>query len=174
MKNSQRKMSPSSVEKLWAVSDSLPFESQQAWTSGSHYMASYMQEHANNGTGLSSKNAALMAAGRLEWLLQETRPSLSGLFSEQDVLVLLDCYLGDMFFPNQACWHASDLCNHLGIEVDDYRASGIAPLIDKLEALSAIQRMTLSDALEQTWHRGMRKQQRQPKDFMASMGINLK
>lgn len=68
---------------------------------------------------------------------------------------------------------ASGLCDDLGIEIDDYRASAIAPLIEKLQDLNAVQRMTLADALEQTWHRGMKVEQKQPRDFLASIGIAL-
>lgn len=85
------------VEKLTAISRDLPFESGQAWTFSSHYMASYLQEHADNGTGLSFNEAAMMAAARLDWILRETRRTLSGMFSERDITVLMDCYQGDMF-----------------------------------------------------------------------------
>jgi hypothetical protein len=172
MQATEHKAISSAVEKLCAISRSLPFESQQAWTSSSHYMASYLQEHADNGTGLNSESAAMMAAGRLEWLLLETRPTLSGLFSERDVMVLLDCYQGEIFFPEQMNCIASDLCDHLGVELVD-ETSGIGRLIHTLRGLTAIQRVTLADALEQTWHRGMKEEQRGPSDFLASMGIVL-
>jgi len=174
MQITEHKTMSSAVEKLCATSRSLPFQSKQAWTFSSHYMASYLQEHADNGTGLSSNKAALMAAGRLDWLLQETRPTLSGLFGGRDVMLLLDCYQGDLFFPDQMTSIASDLCDHMGIELDAYEASGIAPLINTLRGLTAVQRLTLADALEQTWYRGMRTEQKQPREFLASMGINLK
>lgn len=173
MQVTEHKAISSAVEKLCAVSRSLPFQSQQAWMSSSHHMASYLQEHADNGTGLSSENAALMAAGRLEWLLLETRPTLSGLFSERDVMVLLDCYQGEIFFPEQMNCIASDLCDHLGVELADYETGGIGPLIHTLLGLTAVQRVTLADALEQTWHRGMKEELRGPSDFLASMGIIL-
>ena len=173
MQVTENKAISSAVEKLSAISGSLPFQSQQAWTSSSHYMASYLREHADNGTGLSSESAAMMAAGRLEWLLLETRPTLSGLFSERDVMVLLDCYQGEILFPEQMNCIASDLCDHLGVELADYQTSGIGPLIHTLRGLTAIQRVTLADALEQTWHRGMKEEQRGPRDFLASMGVVL-
>ena len=174
MKITEPKTMSSAVEKLCATPRGLPFHSEQAWMFSSHNIACYLQEHADNGTGLSPNRAALMAAGRLDWLLRETRPTLSGLFSERDFVVLLNCYQGDMFFPHQMNCIASGLCDDLGIEIDDYRASGIAPLIEKLQDLNAVQRMTLADALEQTWHRGMGMEQMQPREFLASMGINFK
>jgi hypothetical protein len=161
------------AEKLIAISNRLPFQSEQAWTFSSYYMACYLQEHADNGAGMNSEEVSMLAAGRLDWLLRETRPTLSGLFSEQDFIALLDCYQGDMFFPDQMNSIASGLCDHLGIELDDYEASGIAPLIEKLRGLNAVQRVTLADALEQTWHRGIEVEQKPPRDFLASIGIAL-
>jgi hypothetical protein len=108
----------------------------------------------------------------LEWLLRKTRPSLSGLLSESDVATLLDCYQEDIFFPDQFNSIASDLCDHLGIELDDYETSGITPLVDKLRRLNSAQRVTLADALEQVWHRGM-KENLTPKEFLATLGIEL-
>jgi hypothetical protein len=161
------------VENLSAISRDLPFESGQAWAFSSHYMARYLQEHADNGTGLSSSEAAMMAAARLDWILQETRPTLSGLFSERDITVLMDCYQGGMFSPDQMNSIASDLCDHVGIELGEPKSGSIGQLIGKLRSLSSVQRVTLADALEQTWNRGMGVEQKQPREFLASMGILL-
>lgn len=161
------------VENLCTTARNLPFEFQQGWMFSSYYMANYLQEHADNGTGLSSSNAAMMAAGRLDWLLKQTRPTLNGLFSESDVVVLLDCYQGGIFFPDQMNCIASDLCDHLGIELDAHETSVIDSLIDKIRGLTAVQRVTLADALEQTWYRGIGLQQKQPGEFWALMGITL-
>jgi ferredoxin len=159
---------------LRAILINLPFQCQQAWMFSSHYMTSYLQEHVDNEEGFSSDQAAMMAAGRLEWLLRESRPTLSGLFTESDVFTLMECYRDSMFFPDQMNCIASDLCDHLGVELFAHETSGIAPLIDKLVSLSPVQRVTLADALEQTWYRGMGKEQKQPREFLASMGILLK
>lgn len=161
------------IEKLCATPRSLPIQTEQGWMFSTCYMASYLQDHSDDGAGLSSVEAAMMAAGRLEWLLKETRPLLNGLFNERDVMVLLDCYQDGIFFPDQMNCIASDLCDHLGIELDAYETSGFAPLVDKLRRLTAIQRVTLADVLEQTWHRGMAVEQKQPKEFWASIGITM-
>lgn len=161
------------IEKLCATPRDLPFQTEQGWMFSTCYMASYLQDHSDGGAGLSSDEAAMMAAGRLEWLLKETRPLLNGLFNEREVMVLLDCYQDGIFFPDQMNCIASDLCDHLGIELDAYETSGFAPLVDKLRRLTAIQRVTLADVLEQTWHRGMAVEQKQPKEFWASLGITL-
>lgn len=151
------------------------------------YMASYLSEHTavhmgdrEEGTARDDGTShdhrlqvpALLATGRLEWLLRETRPNLSGLLSENDVATLLDCYQSEIFFPDQFNSMASDLCDHLGIELDDYETSNIAPLVDKLHRLNPVQRVTLADALEQAWHRTL-KESLPPKEVLATMGIEL-
>lgn len=178
---------PAATQYLKGLGFGLSFDAHQAWTFSHDYIASYLNEHsaepeeviedANEASGNAAsddsnfKVAALMAAGRLNWLLQKTRPSLSGLLSERDIVTLLDCFQSSMFFPDQFGSIASDLCDHLG--VDPYEPSCIAPLVAKLLGLHPIQRVTLADALEQTWHRGMKQENMSPKEFLATLGIDL-
>ena len=153
-----------------AEAEHLPFGSEQGWTSSEYYMASYLREHADNGAGLNSEEVALFATGRLEWLLRESRPSLSGLFSKQDVIVLLNCFQGDLFSPNQLSKIATNVCDDLGIELDAYESSGIGSLINTLRGLTSVQQVALADALEQLWHRGMNGDMG---EFLASLEIVL-
>lgn len=94
------------------------------------------------------------------------------MFSGDDVICLMDCFQGDIFFPDQMRDLASDLCDHWGIEPDDYSATEFAPLIDKLLALSSVQRLTLADALEQAWYRGY-EMNRDPLEIFSELGIEL-
>jgi hypothetical protein len=176
------------IQDLITACNGLPFEVEQAWMFSASYMTSYLSEHAavhmkasdegrpgEDGRTFHDRSLevpALLATGRLEWLLRETRPALSGLLSESDVATLLDCYQSDILFPGQFNSIASDLCDHLGIELDDYETSDIATLVDKLRRLNSVQRVTLADALEQVWHRGM-KENLTPKEFLATLGIEL-
>ena len=114
-----------------------------------------------------------MAAGRLDWVLKKTRPSLSGLFSEADVFALLDCNQSDIFSPSNLDRIASDLCDHLGIEIDSYETSEVSTLVETLLDLSPIQRLTLADALEQTWHHGMKQEGKSPRESFWTLGIEL-
>ena len=170
MENNQLNTVEATVEKFPAISECLPFQVQQAWDSSASYMARYIQKRADNSAGLNSEAVALFATGRLDWLLEKTRPTLSGLFSEQDIIVLMNCFQGDMLPPNQVGRIASNLCHELGIEVDEYESSNVAPLINKLLALTSVQQVALADALEQLWHRGMSGDMG---EFLASMDINL-
>jgi hypothetical protein len=177
------------TQKLTAIRENLPFEVEQAWIPSEFYIASYLNEHtavqAKDGEDgaeagdegesdtSSADTTALMAAGRLEWLLQETRPSLSGQLSEWDITTLLDCYQGQIFSPDNFECVASGLCDHLGVQVGFYETSDIALLVDKLLGLNRMETVTLADALEQTWHRGMKQENMSPKEFLATLGIDL-
>jgi hypothetical protein len=174
---------------LTAIRNGLPFEVEQAWIFSESYIATYLTDHTpayiknDEESQLrdvveacddrSSEVPALLAAGRLEWLLRQTRPSLSGLLSTQEVTTLLDCYQGDLFFPDQLGRTASDLCAHLGVETHLSSGKPLAQLIEKLIDLTPSQQLTLADALEQAWHRGMKQENKSPKEFFATLGIDL-
>jgi hypothetical protein len=88
-------------------------------------------------------------------VLGYARRELAGQFSEVDIGLLLSCYQAEVFFPDQLRSLASDLLEDLGLDVEDYHEEPVAPLIDKLRALTPVQRVALADALEQTWSRGL-------------------
>lgn len=191
MQTFEEKNISDTTQNLQFIAYGLSYEAQQAWTFTRYNIEHFLTEHppeilSPDGKGdgeladelalsyeQSVKATALLAAGRLDLLLQSTRPHLSGVFSERDVVTLLDCYQGGIFFPGQFNSISTDLCDHLGVEVDEYEASSIAPLVEKLLGLDAVQRVTLGDALEQAWHRGMKQQGLSPKDFFATLGIEL-
>ncbi|MDN2702041.1 hypothetical protein O0881_08550 [Janthinobacterium sp. SUN100] len=170
MKSNELNTVAATVENFPAISKRLPFGRQQSWNASTKNMASYLCEHANNGAGLNSEEVALFATGRLDWLLRKTRPTLSGLFSERDIIVLLNCFQGDLLPPDQVSRFASNLCHELGIELDEYESSGVGPLINKLLELTSVQQVALADVLEQLWHRGMSGDMG---EFLASMDIDL-
>ena len=157
-----------------SIARQLPFGPQQALTLSIDGIAKYDEEHAVPSTGLDYQSAALLAAARLDYVLQATRPELSDTFDEGEINTLLDCYQGDNFFPDQFDSMDSDLCDHWGIEIDDFEDEGsdIAELVSKLRSLSRVQRVVLADALEQAWHRGI-KNETTPAEIFAGLGINL-
>lgn len=187
MQSMEQEKTPAIIQYLNTIRYGLSFKVEQAWMFSTSYMASYLSEHAVVHVRASDKNIskadnafhnhgsevpALLATGRLEWLLRETRPSLSGLFSESDVVILLDCYHGDIFFPDQFDSIASDFYDHLCNEPDDEVTGNLLSLVNKLGRLNPVQRVTLADALEQAWHRGM-KEGMTPKEFLAALDIEL-
>ena len=188
MKSEVQELSPIE-QSLMAMGHGLPFHAQQPWAFSMFYIESHLNDHVSqygndderdgkrpsikSVGGRSSNVAGLMAVGRLEWLLRETRPSLSGRLSEQEIGTLLDCFQGQMYSPGEFGCITSDLCDHLGVEFQDYRTSSIAELVETLLDLTAVQRLTLVDALEQVWHRGMKQENMSPKEFLATLGIDL-
>ncbi len=152
--------------------DNLPFGSQQAFASSHDATQQYLAHHALPSTGLNAHATASMAVARLDWLLQCTRPKLSGLLSRSDVEALMNCFQGDLFSPAQTMSMTGELCSDLGIEALDWRQSSVAPLASKLLALDAILSMTLADALEQAWHRGI-SERKTPDAVFAELGIEL-
>jgi hypothetical protein len=188
MKSEVQELAPIE-QNLMAIGHGLPFHAQQPWMFSGFYILSHLKdhtsqygdddEHDDKRPGVesldcrSSNVAALMAVGRLEWLLRETRPSLSERLSEQEVITLLDCFQGQIFSPGEFDCITSDLCDHLGVDFELYGTSNIAPLVDTLLDLSSIQKVALADALEQAWHRGVKREGQSPKEFFATLGIDL-
>ena len=140
------------LEQLSKRGADLDFDYQQSYELSTTYAARYLgcRSLFPSSPGLEANE--IMATGRLEWLLRHSRSSLASQFTLEDVTRLLDCYQGDIFFPDQISSLASDLCDRLGIEMDAYADSAIAPLVRKLLALSPAQKLTLVDALEQVWN----------------------
>ena len=94
------------------------------------------------------------------------------MFTEDEIIKLLDCNQGRLFIADRFSSIPSDLCDHHGIEPNNYTASRLKELVDKLLSLDSMQFFALADALEQTWHRGMKEEQT-PKEFLQTLGIEL-
>lgn len=95
------------------------------------HIKTYQEQHVVKSRALDEKRSTLLAIARLQSVLQQTRPSLDGMFTEENFVALLNCFQGDIFYPGQIRRIASDLCDDAGVDVDCYETSGIAPLVDK-------------------------------------------
>jgi hypothetical protein len=136
------------------------------------YSALHLREHSYEGK--SRDDTLLAAAGRLEWLLMDCRDELNGMFTEDEILLLLDCFKGEVFSPFELESLAAPLCVHLGIDPESACENEADALLEKLVRLTAAQRLTLADALEQTWHRGVRHHKQSLRDFFSYLGIELR
>lgn len=150
----------------------LPFYSQQAFQLSESWAERYTSDRVGGNMGFDELTLGTMASARLEYVLEDARRELAGLFSEADIELLLNCYQGEVFFPDQFRSLASDLLDDLGFELEAYHEQPVAPLIDKLRALTPVQRVALADALEQTWYRGLPCGTR-VREFLANLGIEL-
>ena len=150
----------------------MPFYAHQAFNFSYAYAERYLVEHASEKSRFDNDSASVMACSRLEWILNETRKELSGRFTEQQIELLLNCFQAEIFFPDQFNDIASSLCEDLGIEFDEYQQHPIGPFINELRELSPAQRVTLADALEQTWYRGL-PSGKGVAEFLEELGLKL-
>ncbi|WP_308142714.1 hypothetical protein [Burkholderia pseudomallei] len=141
------------LQQVMKIADQLPFYSQQALRFSGSYVDNYMSQHVLEKNGLNAESAGMLAASRLQWLLVQTRPQLSGRFDEKEIVALLNCFQAEIFFPDMFNSIAATVCEDSGIEVGEVDGSALAPLVEKLCGLSALERVTLADALEQAWYR---------------------
>lgn len=163
---------PFVAEELSTMVELMPPNSAQALSYSAHDILAYQNQHINEALQLDSYKTALLAAARLQWLLKNTRKGISGVFTEGEFITLLNCYCGELFFTDQLSGIASDLCDDHGVDIDSYQRTAIAPLVDKIRPLGAVERLALADALEQTWHRAVN-EQRSPCDILSELGIGL-
>lgn len=151
----------------------LPFYSQQALTYSAHWAERYSRERVGGKMAFDERTLGTIASARLEYVLGYARHELAGCFNEADIGLLLNCYQSEVFFPDQFRSFASDLLDDLGLDVETYHQDPIAPLIDKLRALTPAQRVALADALEQTWYRAI-PANKTVAEFFAELGIELR
>ena len=170
MKRIHNKSSQTATQ-LANLHEDLSFEAKQSWTASLCYMARYFDEHSYNDSGLCHKRSAMIAAARLDWLLQESRVTLNNVFTEKEIFILLNCYDVTIFSPDQIQRMASNVCNELGIDVCHHKEHIASPLIEKLIGLNALQQLTLADALERVWYRSV--ETWRISEVFRSIGIKL-
>ena len=132
----------------------------------------YVDERQMPEDGLTANHMIMLACARLQWVLMQHRPQISRMFTEDEIINLLDCNQERLFIADRFSSIPSDLCDHYGIEPHNYLSSRLIDLTDKLLSLNSMQCFALADALEQTWHRGMKDEQT-PKEFLQTLGIEL-
>lgn len=118
--------------------------------------ADYISQHSYGNSPASRQVAGVLGTSRLQWLLERTRDSLSGRFTRDEVIALLDCNQDGVYFPDRFTDLATELCEHLGIELEELEQTRVFALVKKLLALTDVERVALADLLEMTWHIGMK------------------
>ncbi|MBS0508646.1 MAG: hypothetical protein JSR53_14820 [Proteobacteria bacterium] len=81
-------------------------------------------------------------------LLSQYRQELSGLFSRDDLLVLLNGLFQSRYEPNELHRLATDICDDMGVEIDEAEQSSLWPLLERLFSLTKGQSVALIDALQ--------------------------
>ena len=132
----------------------------------------YLQERVSIDNGMNESDVMHLACARLQWVLDRTRLEVSGIFSEDEFMMLSDCNMDRFFSPDSFTAIPSMLCDHYGIELDDYEATHLKVLVNKLRDLDGMQFLALGDAMEQSWHRGL-KSGKTVREFLLTLGIEL-
>lgn len=84
----------------------------------------------------------------------------------------MGCNADDIFAPGPARRLATNLCHDYGGEVDEYESSSVGPLVTKLLALTPLQELALTDAVEQARY-WMKEQGRPPMETFSRLGIAI-
>src|SRR5574340_816994 len=105
-------------ETLSAMTELMPLHGAQALRFSAHDILAYQNQHINEAQELDSYKSALLAAGRLQVVLEHARKCISGVFTYGEIVTLLNCYCGELFFTDQLHGIASDLCDDHGVEID--------------------------------------------------------
>ena len=135
------------------------------------YAERYVEQHEIVKDGLTADMAKTLACSRLEWLLQVGRAQLSGMWTEKDIVTMLNCLRDELLYTGQSFLTA--VCNDLGLRPNSYQFSPYKKLVNNLRALSHLQMLALTDALEQLWHRGLH-QSGSIAEFLETLGIKLR
>ena len=136
------------------------------------YTQKYLQEHASIENGVCEEAVMQLACARLQYGLERFRPQICGIFSEEEFMMLLDCNMDRFSSPDSFSAIPSTLCDHHGIELDAYESTHLKTLVNKLRDLNGLQFLALGDAMEQTWHRGLKSGQ-SVDAFLQTLGIKL-
>lgn len=84
----------------------------------------------------------------LQNLLKQYRQELSGVFSRDDLFILLNCVFQSRYAPNDLHRLATDICHDQAVEIDEAKQSSLWPLLERLFSLTKGQSFALIDALQ--------------------------
>ncbi len=102
-------------------------------------------------------------------LLSQYRQELSGLFSRDDLLILLNGLFQSRHEPNELHRLATDICDDMGVEIDEAEQSSLWPLLERLFSLTKGQSVALIDALQRALVA-----EEGPSECWRALGIELK
>ena len=81
-------------------------------------------------------------------LLNQYRQELSGLFSRDDLFILLNGVFQSRYEPDELHRLATDICHDLGVDIGEAEQSILWPLLERLFSLTKGQSVALIDALQ--------------------------
>lgn len=126
----------------------------QAIRTSQNLCSKYFAEHRMCSARVTQDLELTVPCARYQHMLEKGRVRLCLLFSVQDIVAMVDCYRGYVFTVDRFSMMASDLCDNLNVDFNDYSSSEHHRLIDRLDALDIFPKIALADALEQLWSHG--------------------
>jgi hypothetical protein len=134
----------------------------------------YIAEHNMNSMELLDTSHFTLPIARYQLILEAARVRLyAQQYSVKDIRLLVECYQGYVCTPDRFSMMASDLCDSLYPDLDEYKLSGHCELVERVHALDLVLKIALVDALEQLWNRGMTTEKAIVKHLRA-LGILLR
>jgi hypothetical protein len=73
---------------------------------------------------------------------------LSGVFRRDDLFILLNGMVQSRYAPDELHRLATEICDDLGVEIDQAEQSSLWPLLERLFSLTRGQSVALCDALQ--------------------------
>jgi hypothetical protein len=131
----------------------------------------YQKTHSIEDTAGIHGAMANLAMARLEWAMEQGRKALDGLITEEEFVTLCNVFNCDLATPYDTENMASHVAHEFGIECDTYRETSFAGLLDKLMALSAIQKLALRDLVQRFWYPSNTEEAFRINEFMARNGV---
>lgn len=105
----------------------------------------------------------------LQDLLKQCRMELSGVFSREDLFILLNSMFQNRYAPNELHRLATAICDDLGVEIDESEQSSLWPLLERLFSLTKGQSVALCDALQRALTA-----EEEPAQCWKALGIELR
>lgn len=138
------------------------------------YSNRYIAEHKMNSMEVLKISEFTLPFARYQLTLEAAREQLCAQqYSVKEIRLLIGCYLGYVCTPDRFSMMASDLCDSLYPDLDEYKLSGHCPFVDRVHALDLVLKIALVDALEQLWSRGITTEEAIVKHLRA-LGILLR
>lgn len=154
-----------------------PIPVQQGYRFTRGYIEAYLDERKNVGASpgqnpVTVESIALIAAGRLEWILSQANHQLSGIFTEAEMTLMMESFKGEVFAPFQFEEMPEDFLEEDKVKTFvnfDNLPWASQEIIDKLKALTPLQHLTLCELIERAHHRG----ELSIREFFKSKNIEL-
>ena len=135
-----------------------------------HFADDYTKARSYRKTGITNDGITAIGLARLNWLLEEGRRELIGIFTPAEFATMCTGLQDEICELSSLNKIVGVVADDLGLDPDTYEESPHADLINRLLALSTLQSVALRDLLEEFWHVGMHTMS--CAEFLNKKGLN--